>query len=60
MFGMRTGGPPRHYHRYGIITRLLVELLRLYLNKLCKVCQEFFAHWQLHIILEFELFQLNG
>ena len=29
VFGMRTGGPPRHYHRYGIITRFLLELSML-------------------------------
>jgi hypothetical protein len=26
VFGMRTGGPLRHHHRYGIITRFLLEL----------------------------------
>ena len=29
VFGMRTGGPPRHYHRYGIIARFLLELSML-------------------------------
>ena len=52
VFGMRTGGPPRHYHRNGIITRSLLELSKKILTKFYNFVKYYFAHWQLHIILE--------